>query len=55
MLVVAVAFELQDAVDEVLEDARPATAPSFVTWPTSTVATPALLRDAQQPAAASRT
>ena len=41
VLVVAVALELEDAVDEVLETRGPATAPSFVTWPTRTVATPA--------------
>ena len=39
MLPIAVAFELKDAVDEVLEDARSATAPSFVTCPTRIVAT----------------
>ena len=55
MLVVAVTFELQHAVDEVLEDAGPATAPSFVTWPTSTVATPASFATRRSRPAASRT
>ena len=34
-----IALERKHRVDDVLEDARPGERPSFVTWPTSTMAT----------------
>src|SRR5207237_304998 len=53
--VIPVALELEHAVDKVLEDAGPATVPSFVTCPTRIVATPASFAVRNNRAAASRT